>query len=339
MVFMLILRRILKWKFILPIFFIIAISVSLIVVFQPIKTSHRVSHSLTLVKLSSVHPAELYCEGLLVHDDIVIISELGVSFVNVSNPLDPILVNRFFDGGGAHTTRLRDDLLFVADHHQGMEILNISDLNNIMKLTNVPVSEDTASIDITNDLAYISAYEGLYIYNISDPYSPQIVGTYYSTNPYGYLKIFNNYALISTPSGIEVLDISNPTNPVKVGKIGDWGQIRHFQIVGNILYGANMDRGVEIYDISNLQRSKLLGRFHDGGKPAYIHVIDHIAFVADYEDGLEIIDFDNNKKMVEIGQFHEEGDYVRAVQVVDNLAYIFDASEHGLEIIQLWESS
>ena len=330
-------KKILKWKFIIPIFIIIIISISLIIIFQPIKTSKLVNHSLNPEKLSSVHPAELYCEGLLIYNDIIIISELGVSFVNISDPLNPTIINRFFDGGGAHTIRLKDNLLFVADHHQGMEILNINNLTNIIKIANVPVSEDTASIDLSNDLAFISAYEGLYIYNISNPYSPQNVGSYYSSKPFGYLEILNNYALISTPNGIDVLDISNPVNPVKTGEIGSWGQIRHFQIIGNILYGANMDRGVEIYDISNLQKPKLLGRFHDGGEPAYIHVIDDIAFVADYEDGLEIIDISNIRKMIEIGQFHEEGDYIRAVRVVDNLAYIFDASSDGLEIIQLWE--
>ncbi len=330
-------KLLLKWKIIIPIFLILTISITLGIIFQPLKTSNRVNHTLDLVKLSSVHPAELYCEGLLIHNDIVIISELGVSFVNVSDALNPKIINRFFDGGGAHTTRLIDNLLYVADHHQGMEILDIGNLTNIIKITNIPVSEDTASIDVYNDLAYISAYEGLYIYNISNPYSPQSVGSYLTSNSFGYLKILNNYALISTPNGIDVFDVSNPADPVKTGKIGSWGQIRHFQIIGNILYGANMDRGVEIYDISNLHKPKLLGRFHNGGKPAYIHVIDNIAFVADYEDGLEIIDISNIGKMVEIGQFHEAGDYIRAVQVVDNLAYIFDASGDGLEIIQLWE--
>ena len=105
--------------------------------------------------------------------------------------------------------------------------------------------------------------------------------------------------------------------------------------MGDVLYGANMDRGVEIYDISNINHPKLISRFSDGGSPAYIHVVGDIAYVADYEDGLEILDISNKKKMVEIGEFHEEGDYIRAVQVVGNHAFIFDASGYGLEIIQL----
>ena len=329
-------RRILKWKIIIPIFIIIVISISLIIIFQPIRTSSRVNHSLIPIKLSSVHPVELYCEGLLVHNDIVIISELGISFVNISDPLDPTVFNRFYDGGGAHTARLKDDLLFVADHYQGMEILDISDLNNIVKITNVPVSEDTAGIDIAGDLAFITSPEGLFIYNISNPSSPQSVHTYSNANSYSYIEVHDNIAFISNPINIEVLDVSNPTNPVKISTIGGGGFIRNFQIVGNLLFGANMNKGVEIYDISNLLKPKLLGRFHDGGKPAYIHVVDNLAFVADYDDGFEIIDISDISKMIEVGQFHEEGDYIRAVQVVDNLGYIFDASGDGLEIIQLW---
>ena len=117
------------------------------------------------------------------------------------------------------------------------------------------------------------------------------------------------------------------------------GYIRHFQIVGNLLYAANMDTGLEIYDISNVNNPKLLGCFHDGGRPSYIHVVEDYAYIADFDDGLEIIDVSNPKKMVEIGEFHEEGDYIRAMQVVDNLAYIIDVSGDGLEIIQLWWNS
>jgi hypothetical protein len=329
-------KFLLKWRVIIPVFLILIITITLFILFQPIKTSNRVEHSLDPIKLSSVHPVQLFCEDLLIYNDLILIAELGVSFVNVSNSLNPTIINRFYDGGGAHSLRLRDGILFVADHSQGMEILDISDVNNIVKLSNVPVSEDTAGIDISDDLAFITAPEGLFIYNISNPSSPQSVYTYASTKSYAYIKIIDNFVFISNPSNIEVLDISNPSDPIKVSNIGDWGYIRHFQIIDNLLFAANMDSGLEIYDISNIHRPKLLGRFHDGGKPSYIHVIDDIAFIADYEDGLEIIDISNFTKMVEIGQFHEEEDYIRAVRVVDNLAYIFDASGDGLEIIQLW---
>ncbi|MBY9002077.1 MAG: hypothetical protein KGD64_14250 [Candidatus Heimdallarchaeota archaeon] len=327
----------LKWKIVIPILLIIIIvPVTLIIIFQPLRTSNTINHTLNPVKLSSIQPQELLCEDLLVVDDMLLIGELGLTFINISDPLHPTVINRFYDGGGVHTMRLSGNLLFIADMSHGMEILNISDVNNIVKLTNIPVSEDTAGIDITEDLAYITAPEGLFIYNISNPSHPQSVSTYASSKSYSYIEVHDNLAFISNPSNVEVLDVSDPTNPVKISTIGSWGFIRNFQIVGDFLFGANMQRGVEIYDISNINKPKLLGRFHDGGSPAYIHVIEDIAFVADYEDGLEIIDISDKTKMVEIGEFHEEGEYIRAVQVVENLAYIFDTSGDGLEIIQLW---
>ena len=326
-----------KWKIIVPILLIlIIVPVTLVIILVPVWTSNTINHTLFPTKLASVHPQELYCEDLLIIDDYVLIAELGLSIVDVSDSLDPTIINRFYDGGGVHTIRFRDNLLFIADHYQGMEILNISDINNIVKLVNIPVSDDTASIDISDDLAFITAPEGLFIYNISNPSSPQHVYTYASSKSYSYIEVHDTLAFISNPSNIEVLDISDPTNPLRISTIGSWGFIRNFQIVNNFLFGANMERGVEIYDISNINKPKLLGRFHDGGSPAYIHVKGDIAYVADYEDGLEIIDMNDKTKMVEIGEFHEAGDYIRAVQVVGNLAYIFDASGDGLEIIQLW---
>ena len=328
-------KSLLRWRFITPLLILIITTTTLFIIFKPFKTSSRVDHSLETTKLSSIQTVELYCEDLYIHEDLILIAELGVSFMNISDPLNPTIINRFYDGGGAHELFLRDNLLFVADHSHGMEILDITDVNNIIKITNVPVSENTAGIDVSNNLAFITAPEGLFIYNISNPSSPQMVYFYSSNKPFSYIKILDDLAFICTSNKIEVLDVSDPFNPTKLSEIGSFGFIRKFQIVGNLLYGANIDRGVEVYDISNIKRPKLLGRFHDGGSPAYIHVVDYIAYVADYEDGLEIIDVSNLSKMVEIGQFHETEDYIRAAKNVGNLVYIFDASSHGLEIIEL----
>ena len=329
-------KVLLKWKVIIPTFLIlIIVPVTLVVIFQPFRTSGTINHSLSPTKLSTLPTQTIFCEDLLILDDMILIAEQGISFVNISDPLHPTLINRFYDGGGVHTIRFRDNLLFYSDMSHGMEIVNITDVNHIVKLTNIPVSDDTAGIDIAGDLAFITAPEGLFIYNISDPISPQSVYHYPSSTYFTYIEVHDNLAFISTHKNIQVLDISDPTNPVKVSTIGLWGYIRNFQIVGDFLYGANMDRGVEIYDISNINHPKLISRFSDGGTPAYIHVVGDTAYVADYEGGLEILDLSNKARMVEIGEFHEAGDYIRAVQVVGNLAYIFDASGEGLEILLL----
>lgn len=330
-------KFLLKWKIIIPVLLIIVIAISLIVVFQPLKTSSRINHILSPVKLSSFNQLEPYCESIVVIDNVAYISELGVSILNISDLLHPSMLGRFFDGGAAHQLHVRDNLIYFADAHDGLEILDISNYTDIHKIGNTVRADDAYGLDIVDDLAYLSVINnGLYVFNISNPASPSLCSSYSSSKSYTYLKVHGNYAFVTCVEGLEILDISNLNTISSIGVVGSMGYIRHFQVVGNLLYAANRDTGLEIYDISNVNNPKLLGCFHDGGKPCYVHVVEDYAYVADYDDGLEIIDVSNPKKMVEIGEFHEVGDYIRTVQVVDNLAYIIDASGDGLEIIQLW---
>ena len=218
-----------RWKILVPATLVlILVPVGLIVVFQPFRTSGTVNHSLSPTKLSTLQTQTTIFEDLFIIDDMILIAEQGISFVNISDPLHPTLINRFYDGGGVHTIRLRDNLLFYSDMSHGMEIVNISDVNHIVKLTNIPVSEDTTGIDIAGDLAFITAPEGLFIYNISNPFSPQSVYHYPSSTYFTYIEVHYNLAFICTHMNIQVFDISNTTNPVKVSTIGLWGYIRNF---------------------------------------------------------------------------------------------------------------
>ncbi len=330
-------KFLLKWKIIIPIFLSLVIVISILVVFQPFRTSNSVNHILSPVKLSSFNQLELYCEGIVVIDNVAYISELGVSILNITDPLHPSLLGRFFDGGAAHQLHVDNNLIYFADAHDGLEIVDISNYTDIHKIRNIAQADDAYGLDIVNDLAYLSAInKGLYVFNISNPSLPILCSSYSSSKSYTYLEVHGNYAFITCFEGLEILDISNLNTISRIGAVGSEGYIRHFQIAGSLLYAANSDAGLEIYDISDVNNPKLLGRFHDGGRPSYIYVIEDYAYIADFDDGLEIIDVSNPKKMVEIGKFHEDGDYIRAVQVVDNLAYIIDVSGDGLEIIQLW---
>jgi hypothetical protein len=80
-----------------------------------------------------------------------------------------------------------------------------------------------ADVAVEGDLAYLAliantALNDLYIYDISNPGAPNLVGDYAgSSNRYNEVEVSGNYAYLATGDRVDVVDVSDPTNPTEVG--------------------------------------------------------------------------------------------------------------------------
>jgi hypothetical protein len=79
--------------------------------------------------------------------------------------------------GDAQSIVVKDNIVYVADLHQGLQLVDITDITNPVLLDNsYNMSGEAVSIDIHNNhLAVASNTGGLYIYDISDILSPKLL--------------------------------------------------------------------------------------------------------------------------------------------------------------------
>jgi hypothetical protein len=120
------------------------------------------------------------------------------------------------------------------------------------------------AVEVVGGLAYIAAYSGFHIIDVSNPMSPTFTGIYTTTaasiniqaggelGPIARdVQVIDNLAYVAY-EGLRILDISNPADPVLRGKYDTLAL--GVQVVDDLAYVAAGTNGLQILDISNPAR-------------------------------------------------------------------------------------
>ena len=167
------------------------------------------------------------------------------------------------EGGIAWDLEIVDDLAYIADGSDGLEIINISNPSRASIIGNFQIQSGSQAKDvqIVNSLAYLTViHEGVYIIDISDPTLPREVGHIDDClSPQGIL-VMDNFAYVIADEGFTIIDISDPTTPIKVGFFNDTQDGRKVIVEGEIAYILCITRAIKILDIGNKSNPVEIGR-------------------------------------------------------------------------------
>ncbi|NHJ31404.1 MAG: hypothetical protein FK732_00935, partial [Asgard group archaeon] len=119
--------------------------------------------------------------------------------------------------GQAYAVEIKDDLAFVANGYEGLEILNISNPNKPEKISNFRTVGNATEVFIRDNQAIVIAISYLAIVDISDPYQPREIGRIDQSDLDGWIKAVdmrnNLLHIITAANGLFIFDISNPHEP------------------------------------------------------------------------------------------------------------------------------
>jgi hypothetical protein len=198
---------------------------------------------------------------------------------------------------------------------------------------------DGCEVVLQSNYAYIAqGYNGLHIFDISNPADPKEVG-FYDTPGYACgLAVEGNYAYVADgESGLLVIDISNPSSPIEVGFCDIPSSAFSIAVAGNYAYIIDGVSGLHIIDISNPAAPSGIGVYDMPGYPSSLAVNGMYVYVANGVDGLLIIDVSNPAAPTEVGTY-DLPYYAKSVIVRGNYAFITDCidyNEGGLHIIDI----
>jgi hypothetical protein len=215
----------------------------------------------------------------------------GLSIYNMSNPLSPVLLDRWDTAAFTHGTAqvvLEGNYAYLAAMDDGVIILNITNPNNIQFVSQFIPSNiscinanHTRGLFIRNDtLLVANDCGGLRIIDVTNKSAPVEIGAYQNTN-YGGYPYYNHvwrlgdYAYIPVDyCGFEVDNISNPSNisnasiwdPWNCTGLSSWnGSDGHTNEIvsalptANILMVSGGDSQVLAFDPSNPAQPRLMG--------------------------------------------------------------------------------
>lgn len=194
----------------------------------------------------------------------------GVTFLNVGNPSNPIVLANYYTGGIVEDAIYQQGYCYLAMHDKGLEILDISDYNDI--------KSENASYDggQAHDLAFIGqsimyvadGTDGLEIYNFRDS---RISFVKIDSYKFGVSEIVsiktdpqNSLAfLMAGDDGVVVIDITTPLSPNLLTILKDGITDSHYaDFSSKLLYVADGANGLKVYNYTTRSDITLIGQFN-----------------------------------------------------------------------------
>jgi hypothetical protein len=184
---------------------------------------------------------------------------MGLYIVDVSNPENPVELGHFDALDWARDVVVVDSLAYLLNLNNGggfsdalqyLQILNISDPNNIYEVGNWIGSNVYAwsnSLIVREDHAYVLGDKGLFILDITDPTSPQTVGVWNSGGWNFRMSEDGDLLYIAKEGGgMKVVDVSDPTNPSLISTFSTIDYCADVAPRDSLVYIADADGGLLI---------------------------------------------------------------------------------------------
>ncbi len=188
------------------------------------------------------------------------------------------------------------------------------------------------NVFIDNGNAFLAGYGGFFIIDISDPVSPELVGSYETSVTDVYVS--GNYAYLTEDwEGLHILDISDVANPFLTSTYEMNGYVYNNFVIQDYAYVCDWIQDYEIVDISDPYNPLPSGGYGTPGHAYDYFITRNYAYIADGGGGLHIIDISDPSNPSFVG-----GNVVlwnaTGIWVEDDIACI-SANDYGLRIVDV----
>ena len=213
-----------------------------------------VANPLTIIEKGVINDGGIAWKVLLVNNYAYLVDRInGIEIIDVTDIENPQKIATY--GGQPFDIYIREDIAFVAAGvNKGLEIVDISDPSSPKKISEVRNEfEDTVSVAVRNDLAYIANREnGIKVVNIKGIRRPKFIANYSNLENGKTWSIWikDNFAyLANEKDGIEIVDITNFENILSVGQFQDEGESQSFSVIAenDFIFSAEYEEGLKIY--------------------------------------------------------------------------------------------
>jgi hypothetical protein len=280
----------------------------------------------------------------------------GLHIIDISNPMAPKLAGIYDAGDNISISPLdvKGDYAYLMHYSYQSRmteilVLDISDpkspkLVNLIYIHAVEGYAGTTDIRVKDDYAYVAlGSQGLKVIDISNPYYPDLVGTYDDPQIFNSINITGNYAyIIHEKVGMKILDISNPNSPTLAGSLDEYefgGTLVDIFVRGHLVYLADYMGEFKIVDISIPTSPALVGSYKispEAGNLHAIYVSGNFAYLITGGEGfLYILDISKPKSPRLVGIYDPvEPLGMNKIYISGNDAYIL-VHNNGLLMIDI----
>lgn len=246
------------------------------------------------------------------------------------------------DGGLAKGIAIKNNIAYLANGNQGLEIVNVTDPLNPVKI-GAHIISSAQALDVfidERDYAYVSCGTyGVAVIDISDPHNTRSMQT---IQPGGSVVEVDMRAtilhIVTVASGVTIWDVSDIYHPNYMSKYEDNNIFTGISVLGKFISVSAGAGGLEIIDLTFPGNPFIVGKWnHSSCYATGVYAANignvRIAFIANSINGLDLINFSVPNLPGKIGEFTGVGSVID-VEVVDEIAYCCTA-DTGLVLVDV----
>lgn len=281
-------------------------------------------------------------KDIVVEGNLAYTVNWGISITDVSNPLSPVLLNKFYSGVIMTAIDVVDHIAYTVDSDDLFTVLWIFDVSapkDPMPLGSFDDLDQPTDVKVKDGVAYIRVNNGLKIVDVHDPKAPAQI-TFLSTGAsHGGIEIVDAllYAANAT-NGFLIIDIENPALPQIIGSLPFTDHdVQNVSIDDGYAYIMSHDTArayLSVVDITDPTQPEIVGTLasENFGNTFDIDVSDGAAGIADFIYGLQIIDV-SDPTSPQVSGFVDTRGEPCAIEVIDQTAYVANGS--SLSVIDI----
>jgi hypothetical protein len=255
----------------------------------------------------------------------------GLLILDVSNPLDPQLVDSVssgsvyglaYDGTYIYAAGSPGLLIVDPDDPSGATIIGTANLSNPLDVT------------VAGNWAYVSNFStSMLPVDIADKQNPAaypVVQTGY--RGYG-IESYEDHLYLATADGPEVYSLSDPSQPVKVGDF--FGPVNPYEVhvYDGILFVTYWDaKKFVMYELTDPESPEFIGEWvsNSGNSGSDVVLFNGYAYFGTNSWGIEVLDISDPANITEVGQIQTNGPDGMSTEG----SFVYSAeNEHGVKII------
>jgi hypothetical protein len=176
-------------------------------------------------------------------------------------------------------------------------------------------NQDAEDIFVTNGVAFLArGTNGLAILNVSNPASPQLLGSCGTPGYASAVRVSGGFAFIADGSGLEIISVINPANPTLVGSYETPGDASDVAVRSNLVYLAEGNAGLLILNVSNSVSPSPVGSYSTNFYAVHICLSGNLAYLTSFGsaigigsnnwvDGMLILDVSNPAKPTQVAHW------------------------------------
>jgi len=152
----------------------------------------------------------------------------GLEIVDVSNPAMPTAVSGFSETrqyseewmGYVHLD-VHGDIVYLGESEHGLTVIDVSAIEHPVRIRTVAFDGPCTDVLVENDRLFVGTFDGLILYDISDPRTPVQIGVLTDYGRPAHLTADGSLLVFyhdDDPYRLVAVDVSDPASPVVIGQ-------------------------------------------------------------------------------------------------------------------------